>query len=92
MLVGRTVEGLAVPQEARRHLSGPLARSGHQRSRCRADAHGSGSSGHFASHLLGLALSRYVLKLPPLVALEREDFLELVGPVLQLSLTGEAGS
>jgi len=41
------------------------------------------SAGLVASQFLGLALCRYVLKLPPLVALTREELLERLGPVVQ---------
>ncbi|MFB6451284.1 TetR/AcrR family transcriptional regulator [Bradyrhizobium tunisiense] len=40
-------------------------------------------AGLVSSQLLGLALCRYVLKLPPVVALSREDLVAHVGPVLQ---------
>jgi hypothetical protein len=40
-------------------------------------------AGLVSSQLLGLALCRYVLKLPPVVALSREDIVAHVGPVLQ---------
>lgn len=40
-------------------------------------------TGLVSSQLLGLALCRYVLKLPPVVALSREDIVAHVGPVLQ---------
>ena len=40
-------------------------------------------AGLVSSQLLGLALCRYVLKFPPVVALSREDIIAHVGPVLQ---------
>jgi AcrR family transcriptional regulator len=39
--------------------------------------------GLVSSQLLGLALCRYILKVPPVVALSREDIIAHVGPVLQ---------
>ncbi|NGO13337.1 TetR/AcrR family transcriptional regulator, partial [Streptomyces sp. HC44] len=40
-----------------------------------------------ASHVLGMALTRYVLKFPPAVALHREEILAWLGPTLQRYLT-----
>lgn len=45
-------------------------------------------AGLIATQMLGLALCRYVLRLPPVVALNREQLLELIGPVIQQRLTG----
>jgi hypothetical protein len=36
-----------------------------------------------ASQLLGLALCRYILKIPPVVALSREEIIAQVGATLQ---------
>jgi AcrR family transcriptional regulator len=41
------------------------------------------------SQVLGLALARYVLRLPPLVDLTREELVAWVGPVLTHYLAGE---
>jgi len=41
-----------------------------------------------SSQLLGLALCRYVLKLPPVTQLSTEDLVAHVGPVLQKYATG----
>jgi hypothetical protein len=41
------------------------------------------------SQILGLALSRYVLKVPPVVALDRVQIIDLVGPTLQRYLAGK---
>lgn len=46
-------------------------------------------AGLIASQLLGLALCRYVLKVPPVVAMKREQIVAHVGPVLQRYITGE---
>jgi len=45
-------------------------------------------AGLVSSQLLGLALCRYVLRLPPVLALDREQIIRHVGPVLQGYLTG----
>lgn len=45
-------------------------------------------AGLVASQLLGLALTRYVLKLPPVVALPREKIVREVGATIQRYLTG----
>jgi AcrR family transcriptional regulator len=44
-------------------------------------------AGLVSSQLLGLALCRYVLKLPPVVALDRAALIKHVGPVVQRYLT-----
>lgn len=40
-----------------------------------------------ASQILGLALTRYVLRLPPTVALSREEIVRWLGPTVQRYLT-----
>ncbi|WP_225832107.1 TetR family transcriptional regulator [Streptomyces sp. NK08204] len=40
-----------------------------------------------AAQLLGLALTRYVLRLPPAVALQREELVAWLGPTVQRYLT-----
>ncbi|WNV86864.1 TetR family transcriptional regulator [Umezawaea sp. Da 62-37] len=40
------------------------------------------------SQILGLAFARYVLKVPPLVAMSRDDLLRWVAPVFRHYLTG----
>lgn len=45
-------------------------------------------AGLISSHLLGLALCRYVLKVPPVVAMEREQIIQSVGPTLQRYISG----
>lgn len=47
-------------------------------------------AGLVSSQLLGLALCRYILKVPPVVALSREDIIAHVGPVLQRYAVDEA--
>lgn len=44
-------------------------------------------AGLVSSQLLGLAMCRYVLKLPPVVALSRDQIIATVGPVLQRYVT-----
>jgi AcrR family transcriptional regulator len=41
------------------------------------------SAGLIASQMLGLALCRYVLKLPPVVAMPREEVVSWLGPTIQ---------
>lgn len=43
-------------------------------------------AGLVASQMLGLALCRYVLKLPPVVALKRAELVRRVGPTIQAYL------
>lgn len=45
-------------------------------------------AGLAASQILGMALSRYILKFPPIVALSREEIVEWLGPTLQRYLAG----
>lgn len=45
-------------------------------------------AGLISSHLLGLALCRYVLKVPPVVAMDREAIIRSVGPTLQRYIAG----
>ena len=45
-------------------------------------------SGLVASQILGLALTRYVLKLPPVAAMTRDEIISWVGPTVQRYLTG----
>lgn len=42
-----------------------------------------------ASHMLGIALARYVLKIPPLAGTELERLIQLVAPTLDRYLTGD---
>lgn len=51
-----------------------------------------GRAGLVATQVLGLALTRYVLRLPPVVAMDRDAVVGWLGPVLQHYLTGTAGS
>jgi AcrR family transcriptional regulator len=46
-------------------------------------------AGLISSQLLGLALCRYVLKVPPVVAMSPERIVACYGPLLQRHLTGE---
>ena len=44
-------------------------------------------AGLVATQILGLALCRYVLRLPPVVAMSREDVVVALGPTIQRYLT-----
>jgi len=46
-------------------------------------------AGLIATQLLGLALCRYVLKVPPVVAMTPERIIACFGPLLQQHITGE---
>jgi AcrR family transcriptional regulator len=46
-------------------------------------------AGLIATQALGLALCRYVLRLPPVVAMERAEVLDWLGPTFQRYLTGK---
>lgn len=45
-------------------------------------------AGLVATQVLGLALTRYVLRLPPVVAMSRDTLIAWMGPTLQRYLTG----
>jgi AcrR family transcriptional regulator len=45
-------------------------------------------AGLLATQMLGLALCRYVLELPPVVAMGRDEVVEWIGPTVQRYLTG----
>jgi AcrR family transcriptional regulator len=45
-------------------------------------------AGLVSSQLLGLALSRYILRLPPVAAMSPEQIVERVGPTIQRYLSG----
>jgi AcrR family transcriptional regulator len=44
-------------------------------------------AGLVATQVLGLALTRYVLRLPPVVAMNRESIIDWIGPTLQRYFT-----
>ena len=46
-------------------------------------------AGLVASQAMGLALTRYLLRLPPVVAMNRAEIIRWLGPTLQRYLTGE---
>lgn len=48
-------------------------------------------AGLVATQMLGFALCRYVLRLPPVVALDRETVIERLGPTVQSYLAGSPG-
>ena len=45
-------------------------------------------AGLLATQALGLALCRYVLELPPVVAMTRDELIAWIGPAVQHTLTG----
>lgn len=47
-----------------------------------------GRAGMIASQVLGLALTRYVLRLPPVADMERDTVIEWLAPTLQRYFTG----
>ncbi len=49
-------------------------------------------AGLVSTQLLGLAMCRYVLALPPVVALSRDEIVALIGPTLQRYAAGELGT
>lgn len=49
-------------------------------------------AGLVSSQLLGLALSRYVLELPPIAGMDVDTLVESVAPVLQYYLTADLGT
>lgn len=51
-----------------------------------------GRAGLVAGQVLGLALARYVLRLPPVVAMSADDLVRWVGPTVQRYLTAPAES
>ncbi|MEV8635259.1 TetR family transcriptional regulator [Streptosporangium sp. NPDC051023] len=46
-------------------------------------------AGLAATQVLGMALCRYVLRLPPVAAMSREEIVDWLGPTLQRYLTGD---
>jgi AcrR family transcriptional regulator len=46
-------------------------------------------AGLLATQVLGIALTRYILKLPPVVAMTKEELVASVGPTLQRYLTSQ---
>jgi AcrR family transcriptional regulator len=48
-------------------------------------------AGLVSSQILGLALCRYVLRLPPLVAMTRNEMIAWLGPTIQRYITGSSG-
>jgi AcrR family transcriptional regulator len=57
--------------------------------RCGPSDTASSRAGLVASQLLGIALTRYVLKLPPVVAMSREFIIRTVGDTVQRYATGQ---
>jgi hypothetical protein len=55
---------------------------------CGNDAHASTRSALVASQLLGIALCRFVLRLPPALALGRTELVAWLAPTVQRYVTG----
>ncbi len=55
---------------------------------CPAPATAATRAGLIGSQILGMALCRYVLRLPPVVALNRAEVVKWLGPTIQRYLTG----
>ncbi len=49
-------------------------------------------AGMISTQILGIALTRYLLRLPPVVALDPQTLIEIITPVLQQFLTGPVGT
>jgi len=45
--------------------------------------------GLVATQIMGLAVARYILKVPPVVALDRPELVRLLGPTMQRYVTGK---
>jgi AcrR family transcriptional regulator len=52
----------------------------------------SARAGLIATQMLGLALGRYVLKLPPVVGLSRIEVVRFIGPTIQNYVLGKLGT
>jgi AcrR family transcriptional regulator len=46
-------------------------------------------AGLVATQIMGIAITRYVLKVPPVVAMSREQLVRLLGPTMQRYVVGE---
>lgn len=46
-------------------------------------------AGLVATQIMGFAITRYVLKVPPVVAMTREQIVQLLGPTMQRYVVGE---
>ena len=46
-------------------------------------------AGLVASQILGLALCRYILKVPPVVEMSPDDIVKTVGPTIQRYIAGQ---
>ena len=56
---------------------------------CEDTASASTRAGLVASQMLGFALCRYIIKLPPIVAMKRSEVVAWVGPTVQRYIRGE---
>lgn len=62
------------------------------RDRISDGAEAASRAGLVSSQLLGLALTRYVIQLPPIAGMDVDTVVESVAPVLQYYLTAELGN
>ncbi len=46
-------------------------------------------AGLVATQIMGLAITRYILKVPPVVAMDRAQIVRLLGPIMQHYVVGE---
>jgi ABC-type transport system involved in Fe-S cluster assembly fused permease/ATPase subunit len=46
-------------------------------------------AGQVATQIMGLAVTRYVLKVPPVVVLDRAQIVRLLGPTMQRHVAGK---
>ncbi|WP_428620889.1 hypothetical protein [Reyranella sp.] len=46
-------------------------------------------AGLVATQIMGLAVTRYILKVPPVVAMDRIQIVRLLGPTIQRYITGK---
>ena len=59
---------------------------------CADPAEAPGRAGLVSSQFLGLAMTRYLLKLPPVVAMKRADVISWLAPTVQRYVCGTRGS
>jgi len=46
-------------------------------------------AGLVATQIMGLAVTRYILKVPPVVAMDRAELVKLLGPTMQRYVVGK---
>ncbi len=83
-LVRSSVQGAAVPAALRRVMGGGVM------DRTYSDSPDEAGIALVGSHMLGVALARYVVQLPFMVSMPREVLLDSLGPVLDAYLGSAA--